>query len=752
MNLVVVTEDLDEAERGICASLNAIPNSTPQTAYHPALLELGPFDVTQSNFFEVVPVKETYSIELVFPLPSLVQHYASVPAAYWGEVIGDEGHGSAISVLRDRGLASSLSAGVGHEQTYENNLYSLFTISVVLSKAGFERWQSVLKTIMAYIKLVVDAGPQSDLWEQYRSMSCASFEWAEQKDPVETAESVAIAMQTYPWGDILRGPIVWQTFSPDRMIAVGAKLNIQNCLVILVGPSDDSETFQTEPWFGTKYRESRLASDFMDDLSLAVDPALTLPKRSPLIPKSFTLVPRGPSDPTYPQVILERGNLRMWHFLEQRHQTPRAYISLRFYSASVYDSPVAAVSSRLIALLLEDSLMEYLYQGEVAELSMSIRETRRCMEFQADGFTDRLFEFTQHILFQSPQSLLQAQFTADRFALVKERLQVGWASAYFAPAEQVTYERLRVLQVPKYSIEELREALDRIQLSDVAEVLRRLRSSTFIEGFIHGNVSAADADTFANDLQAAWNAPGGRTRDEDIPQTALSVLLLPKGSCSCRAQSSFNEHEDNSAHVSYYQLGVDTVPDRTRLKLLQRIASEMCFDALRTRAQLGYTVTMDHINTDGVLGLTIEVVSAKYSAMECESAVDDWIRDELMPAISSMTPESLDNHIEGFVMDIEAQDFSLSATHDRLWAEIVAQTYVFDRIDREVDTADRIKRRDLVSLLTKLVGTATRAKLSTHILGRNSPAYDGRSIDSIATFQGECPLRHVIPLSRKVPT
>lgn len=384
---------------------------------------------------QVVPVKETYQIEVVFQLESRLLDYVAQPYAYWGEVLGDEGPASLIHGLRERGWASSVEAGVSHEQSYQNSLFFLFTIQLTLTRHGYLAWRDLLHLLFAYINTCVAAGPQRHLWDQYGAMANASWEWAEPKEPGETVELLAYAMQRYPWADVLAGPALWQRYDPDLIAEVGRAFTPSNSLILLLSPFDGATA--TEPWFETSYRATSLSAEFLASLTAASDTAFRLPTPSSLIPASFALVDRPADIEPAPRVIFQDERLRLWHLIESQHVTPRAHVSIRFYTGAVYATASAATCARLLIILLEDALMTYLYEGEVADLTMTMRATRRGLEFQADGFTDRLFEFIAHLLIDADQSLLHVTFGAARFSIIKERLQVAWRSAFFAPGEQV---------------------------------------------------------------------------------------------------------------------------------------------------------------------------------------------------------------------------------------------------------------------------------------------------------------------------
>jgi secreted Zn-dependent insulinase-like peptidase len=63
------------------------------------------------------------------------------------------------------------------------------------------------------------------------------------------------------------------------------------------------------------------------------------------------------------------------------------------------------------------------------------------------------------------------------------------------------------------------------------------------------------------------------------------------------------------------QVGLSSdVRQRALLDLADQLLYEPCYDTLRTKEQLGYTVSSGSRLTHGVLGFCVVVVSAKYGA------------------------------------------------------------------------------------------------------------------------------------------
>ena len=117
---------------------------------------------------------------------------------------------------------------------------------------------------------------------------------------------------------------------------------------------------------------------------------------------------------------------------------------------------------------------------------------------------------------------------------------------------------------------------------------------------VHGNVDQGEATQLAAAVQSAVEAtprPQGvtLTRLPAADRVEDTVIHLPPaaGSGSTLCLPSKNSEEKNSALEVYLQCGMDRLEaprDRACADLLEQAMYQPCFDELRTKQQLGYTV------------------------------------------------------------------------------------------------------------------------------------------------------------------
>ena len=92
-------------------------------------------------------MREGKQLDLLFTVPAAIKrNYRSKTTEYVEELIGHEGKGSLFALLKARGLADRISAGVGAGGLSDTSCCALFTATIKLTDEGFQRSNEVSST------------------------------------------------------------------------------------------------------------------------------------------------------------------------------------------------------------------------------------------------------------------------------------------------------------------------------------------------------------------------------------------------------------------------------------------------------------------------------------------------------------------------------------------------------------------------------------------------------------------------------
>ena len=171
-------EQLDTLQEWVRESFSAVPdNGQPREDF--ARLS-DPFKTEGlSRLYKLAPIRETYQVDLNWALPPLQSEYRKKPLHYLSWVIGHEGKGSLISYLRKNVWALSLTAGNAGDGFEHNSTYSIFTLTVVLTKAGFENLEDVLAAVFSYLKMMERVGVSERIFKEIKEIEDLDFEFRE---------------------------------------------------------------------------------------------------------------------------------------------------------------------------------------------------------------------------------------------------------------------------------------------------------------------------------------------------------------------------------------------------------------------------------------------------------------------------------------------------------------------------------------------------------------------------------------------
>lgn len=209
MKLVVLgKQSLDDLEIMVTEVFSAIPNKDiappefPGTPYTPNLL---------GREISIVPVRETRSLELFFPMREVKSMYKTKPCHYLSHLLGHEGNGSILALLKKYGWANELSCG----QSRSSSDWSSFVLSVDLTEEGLEKVNEVTEIIFAYIDLILSSGPQEWIFKETSEVADCSFRFLSKRRPITYVTSLASNMHLYENEHLLSGPYRLFHYEPE---------------------------------------------------------------------------------------------------------------------------------------------------------------------------------------------------------------------------------------------------------------------------------------------------------------------------------------------------------------------------------------------------------------------------------------------------------------------------------------------------------------------------------------------------------
>lgn len=673
MNLAVVApQPLDELEALVVERFADIPDHDLSAPTIDAPL-IDPD--TLPRYVERQSLQDRRQLRFYFPIPDPTDEYRTKPTQLIAHLLGDEGDGSLLAVLREAGLADGLSAGVGRGDGNE----ALFTVSISLTPAGAERLDDIEATLFAAIEQIRADGLAEWRYDEQKSLSEQAFRFQQHGAPQQEATRLAMSLSRYPVEDVQYAAYRMDGMDSERQQRYLDALTQDNMLRFYSAPDVESDT--VSPWFNTQWKEQPPTATGQALSGLA------LPEPNPFIASDLTL--QGGQD-EQPTALIETPAFTTWHMQDSRFNTPSVEwrVSLQHPSASY--SAEEAVLTRLLAGWLNDSLNEPLYPARIAGQSFSAYAHARGITLSFSGWRDGQTPLIEQAL----EQLQQADISTGAFERVRYQLQREWRNA---PQSSLTGQASRALGeallTPQWSTAELLEASHRLEKRHLENFRRRFLDDLYIDAMAVGNLNAEQAQEQANLIRGALTPR--LTRDDIPPLTPLEV--------SSESEILHPHSTREESLVLRYLQGRDTsVEEQARLSVLAQWLDTPFYQQLRTEEQLGYIVNAGYSPMLEAPGISLIVQSPDVDSSTIAERMDAFM-EAAEARLNTLSNGELAAHRQAVHDRLNQRDTSLPSMTNRYWQATALDEVRFDRREQIAELALDVSVEELQALWPALL-------------------------------------------------
>ena len=735
------------------------------------------------RLLKVKTVKDQRDLTLVFPLPSVLRYYKSKPLSLLGFLIGHEGKGSLLSLLKAEGLATGLSAGGGERKRD----YASFEITVQLTEKGEKRLRTVITRTFQYLQLLRRTPPPPFVYEENRRMTELDYQFAEKAEGTDLVNTFAVLLQFYPMRTLERDPYLISKFNKRLYDSMLFRLTPDNLLAILA--SRNVKTTETEPFYGAEYAYTETHANWVKQWKTAkLHPKLTLPAPNPFVPEDLSVKPfRGKFRVTFqtlaglrqegfpesllrsleqaqgrsweswdalsetalavlspeqrtqarglvlkhvvpePEVLLDTERGRIWFQQDYRFETPKARIVLMLHSPEVYASPQRAVLSQLAVDVIRESLNEFSYPILLAGMGYSVGVNKEGLSLEFSGYSDKLPELVKTIAGR----LRNATVSKATFAELQEKKRRSYQNFHLQqPYQQAFYYRSLLLEDRKFALWDYDREIQKITLRDVKTFMRKhLFKRMYVEGLAYGNLDAETArKTLAPLLKTFAEQP--LPPDERFRE---QVLQIEPGAAHTFSRKM---EVENSALVMEFQTAQRTPRLRTAMMVLSNALQPQFYNELRTQQQLGYIVNAGYTELEETLGLVFLLQSGRYDPNTLQQRVDAYL-PKFLEGLSQIPEAQLAKLKRSVLGGKLRRSTSISEETSRLFSIIRHRNADFDYNSREIDALQRLTVADLQDILQTYFAPEQQRRLVLRMVGsvHEDGPVSGNRINSIDEFK-----------------
>ncbi|KAM9325165.1 nardilysin [Gastrophryne carolinensis] len=671
-----------------------------------------PFDTPGFNtLYRVVPIKKVHALTITWALPPQEKFYKVKPLHYVSWLIGHEGKGSVLSLLRKKCWALALFGGNSETGFEQNTTYSVFSISITLTDAGYEHFYEVTHIVFQYIKMLQQLGPQERIFQEIQKIEANEFRYQEQTDPIDFVENICENMQLFPREDILTGDQLLFEYYPEVIADALKGLTPERANLLLLSPANEGKCDLKEKWFGTQYSVENIDATWKDlwVTDFPLNPDLHLPAENKFIATDFNLKTSDCPDTEYPEKILNLEHGCLWYKKDNKFKIPKAYIRFHLISPLIQQSPKNLVLFDIFVNILAYTLAEPAYEADVAQLEYKLVAGEHGLVIKVKGFNHKL-----PLLFQLIIDYF-ADFTTSPnvYEMITEQLKKTYFNILIKPEKLGKDIRLLILEHKRWSMmEKYQTIMKGVSLEELTSFVDQFKSRLYVEGLVQGNFTSKESTEFLNYVVSKLQY---LPLEQTIP-VQFQVVELPASHHLCKVKS-LNKGDTNSEVTVYYQSGAKSLREYALMELLVMHMEEPCFDFLRTKQTLGYHVYPTCRNTSGILGfsVTVETQANKYNSEVVDKKIDDFLVC-FGEKMESLTDEAFTAQVKALIKLKECEDTHLGEEVERNWGEVLTQQYLFDRLEHEIQALKTFKKTELASCFQEHRGCHRRL-LSVHVVG-----------------------------------
>lgn len=672
MNLVVLgKESLDELEAMVRPRFSTVPQrDVTITETYPDLFDSGSLPAS----LDIKPEKELRQLSFMFPVPNTDRLYKTKPYAYIAHLLGHEGTGSLLSLLKRLGWAEAISVGT----VLESRDDAVFKISIQLTPQGAKARNQMVSLVFHCLEQLRERGISSWRYSELQVMADLDFRFQEKRPPMETVSQLAQTMRTYTPEDVLAGETLFMAYNEKQIEKSLSYLRKDNVLVVLTAPEVD--VYRISRLYSAPYALRSGIPDIFE-LKPTVKSELSLPEKNLFIPKRLTvktgsmLEQQGSVINRRPELILQNKGMRLWYAQDREFIQPRAVINLRIKSPLVASSAAGQAQAQVFAALVSDQLTEFSYPARLAGIDLKI-------EAHSLGFDLKMFGYSvrQGLLLNKVMTAIRSsKFKEERFNLTKENILRSLRNQSKDLPFQVLARQVSVLQTtPAWSSAQLIAELESLTFEKFNQFLGRQLIDAHMDAFFYGNYFRAEAIKLA---ALAEHELLSRQAAREIPEH--EVISLPHNSSKPWLYTQPLSHTDNTVEL-FIQSPSASADDNAHMMLIRQLLQPAFYHQLRTEKQLGYIV--------GAIPLPLRTLENTLLVVQSPATAEDLLIKEVDQFLDQQADTISENFLvnqKSLINELREPARSLQEQGERYWQSI---TNFDEQFFRRIDLAEAVSR------------------------------------------------------------
>ncbi|BEU02858.1 peptidase M16 [Agarivorans sp. OAG1] len=682
MSLAVLSpHELDQNEAHVRQLFSAVPKVAVNKP------KIAPFYLPENLALEthIQPVKDLKKLTLSFGFGDMDSLYRQKPLTYLAHILGYEGPGSLVALLRHAGLINSMAAGGG----VSGSNFKDFCISYSLTDEGLNCIDSIIDASFSYLEMIRQHGLQAWRYSEKQQVFERAFLYQEKSRAIDLVSHLAINLQHYPADDVIYGDYAMENYDQALISQCLKQIVPERMRITLVSPNVKGD--KIAKWYHTPYSVKPIEPERIKRWQSPGElESLQLPASNPFLSFNQSPLVEPQEQEAEPRLLFDKPGFRLWFSNEPEFRVPKGHLYVSVDSKHAVASVRNIVCTRLMVELMLDHLSEMTYQAEIAGMSYQLYAHQGGYTLHLSGFSDKQILLLKMIM----NNRLFGHFERKRFGIIKQQLAKHWQNQMqVKPISQLFSELTSLLQPNNPPPSALLEELEDVQLEELPDFVAKLYQNIHIEMLAYGNWSEPTIEELGEFIQ-----------QEISPDTSPSKET-PRKLISIKDQGSLlyeiNCQQNDSALMIYYQ-SRDLSPESIALfTLSNHIMTSTFFNELRTKQQLGYIVGTGNLPLNRHPGIIFYVQSPHGQPQTLLDAINDFL-DEFPVLMFELSDAQWQQSKQGLIAQILERESNMRTRAQRFWVSIGNKDLTFNQRQRAAECIERLERVDLVRFMMSL--------------------------------------------------
>lgn len=266
---------------------------------------------------------------------------------------------------------------------------------------------------------------------------------------------------------------------------------------------------------------------------------------------------------------------------------------------------------------------------------------------------------------------------------------------FLNPSNYSTNKLKSIIYDTEYPIEQLISGIETINFNQIKEYIRTIFDDSTITSLIYGNIDKKEIEGLLESFNKYLNS---------------SILNIPVVHEIEEINVKHpNPDEKSNCLTIFYSMGQLNIKEQTDASKIIlgiigiRILSQLFFDDLRTKEQLGYLVNMNTSSYRNNYYITQKIQS--------EKSIDillDKINKFNKNVNKYLKESKFDNFITSIKKELMEPEYSLNEKINKYLPEIANHEYIFDRKLILLKQVDKVTKEDVISYFDKILLTPVK--------------------------------------------